>query len=124
MQRNRRFFLAGLCGLLAAALIVLVCFVDVQAIGPEGTSIGLAQLNQFVFTLFGVRMLWYEITDWLGLAAIGTACAFALTGLIQWIRRKSLWKVDKELLALGGVYLAVLGLYVLFEHAVPWFLVV
>lgn len=118
MHGKRWLLLGGICGLIFAVLIVLVRFVDVQAIGPEGTCVGLARLNRFVFALFGVHMLWYEITDWLGFAAIGTACAFAFAGLIQWIRRRSLWKVDGELLALGGLYLAAIGLYVLFEHAI------
>ena len=118
MKNKKKYFAAGVCGLLAAALIVLVRFVDVQAIGPEGTRIGLSHLNRFVFELSGVNMLWYEITDWLGLAAVGTAFLFALMGLVQWIRRKDLRKVDTEILALGGLYLVVLGLYVLFERVI------
>ena len=118
MKCKRKLLAAGVSGLLVAVLIVLVCFVDVQAIGPEGTRIGLSNLNRFVFELFGVNMLWYEVTDWLGLAAIGTAFLFAAAGLIQWIRRKDIRKVDKEILSLGGLYFIVIGLYVLFELAV------
>ena len=118
MKQKKYALSAGISGLLFAALIVLVRFVDVQAIGPEGTRIGLSHLNRFVFELLGVHMLWYEITDWLGIAAIGMALLFAMVGLIQWIMRKSIWKVDRELLLLGGLYLIVIGLYVLFELAV------
>lgn len=115
MKRKRKLLVAGISGLLFAVLIVLVRFVDVQAIGPEGTRIGLSHLNRLVFEKLGVHMIWYEITDWLGIAALFTAFLFALTGLIQWIRRKNLLKVDKEILALGGLYLIVIGFYVLFE---------
>ena len=118
MKCKRKLLAAGVSGLFVAVLIVLVCFVDVQAIGPEGTRIGLSHLNRFVFELFGVNMLWYEVTDWLGLAAIGTAFLFAAAGLIQWIRRKDIRKVDKEILSLGGLYFIVIGLYVLFELVV------
>jgi len=118
MKQKKYALSAGISGLLFAALIVLVRLVDVQAIGPEGTRIGLSHLNRFVFELLGVHMLWYEITDWLGIAAIGMALLFAMVGLIQWIMRKSIWKVDRELLLLGGLYLIVIGLYVLFELAV------
>ena len=118
MKCKRKLLAAGVSGLLVVVLIVLVCFVDVQAIGPEGTRIGLSHLNRFVFELFGVNMLWYEVTDWLGLAAIGTAFLFAAAGLIQWIRRKDIRKVDKEILSLGGLYFIVIGLYVLFELVV------
>ena len=115
MKRNRRILTASVCGLLFAVLIILARFVDVQAIGPEGTRIGLSHLNRLVFEKLGVRMLWYEITDWLGIAAIVTALLFAVVGLAQWVKRKSIWKVDREILALGGLYLTVIGLYVLFE---------
>ena len=115
MKNKGKFLAAGVCGLLTVVLILLIRFADVQAIGPEGTCIGLSHINRFVFELFGVHMLWYEITDWLGLAAVGTASVFAMTGLIQWIRRKNMLKVDKEILALGVLYLIVIGLYVLFE---------
>ena len=118
MKCKRKLLAAGVSGLLVAVLIVLVCFVDVQAIGPEGTRIGLSHLNRFVFELFEVNILWYEVTDWLGLAAIGTAFLFAAAGLIQWIRRKDIRKVDKEILSLGGLYFIVIGLYVLFELVV------
>lgn len=82
--------MAAVSGLYAALLIISVRFVDVRPIGPEGTSIGLSHLNQFVFDRFGVNMLWYEITDWLGVAAVLTAFLFALTGMVQLIKRRSL----------------------------------
>lgn len=115
MKQKKYALTAGISGLLFAVLIILVRFVDVQAIGPEGTRIGLSHLNRLVFEKLGVRMLWYEITDWLGIAAISTALLFAVAGLAQWVKRKSIWKVDREILALGALYLIVIGLYVLFE---------
>ena len=115
MKRKRKILTASVGGLLFAVLIILVRFVDVQAIGPEGTRIGLSHLNRLVFEKLGVRMLWYEITDWLGIAAISTALLFAVAGLAQWVKRKSIWKVDREILALGALYLIVIALYVLFE---------
>ena len=118
MKRKKYALTAGISGLLFAVLIILVRFVDVQAIGPEGTRIGLSHLNRFVFEMLGVHLLWYEISDWLGIAAIGTALLFAVAGLAQWVKRKSIWKVDREILVLGGLYLILIGLYVLFELAV------
>ena len=106
---------AGAGGLLTALLIVLVRCFDVRPIGPEGTSIGLSHLNQFIHETFGVHMLWYNITDWLGIAAILTALLFAVAGLLQLIKRRSLLKVDREILALGVLYVIVIGLYMLFE---------
>ena len=102
--------------MLTVILIALVRLVDVAPIGADGTSIGLSHLNQFVFDLFGVNMLWYNITDWLGVAAVLTGFVFAVTGLVQLIKRRSLLKVDREILALGGLYIVVIGLYLLFEN--------
>ena len=115
MKNKGNLLFAGISGLSAALLIVLIRFVDVRPIGPEGTSIGLSHLNQSVFDCFGVNMLWYEITDWLGVAAVITAFIFAMAGFVQLIKRRSLLKVDRPILALGGLYIVVIGLYVLFE---------
>ena len=115
MSNKAKFTLAGLCALLAAILIVLVLFVDVAPIGPEGTEIGLSHLNEAVHNATGVSMRWYELTDQLGLAAILVAGLFALVGAVQLFRRRSLLKVDREILALGVLFLVVIGLYVFFE---------
>ena len=104
--------------MLTVILIALVRLVDVAPIGADGTSIGLSHLNQFVFDLFGVNMLWYNITDWLGVAAVLTGFVFVVTGLVQLIKRRSLLKVDREILALGGLYIVVIGLYLFFENVI------
>jgi undecaprenyl-diphosphatase len=63
-------------------------------------------------------MLLYTITDWLGLVPIGVAFGFAVFGLVQWVGRKSLFKVDRSILALGGFYIIVLAMYIFFEIVV------
>lgn len=93
-----------------------VRLVDVQAIGPEGTAVGFATVNGWAHRLLGMHMSLYVLTDWLGLVPVGVAAGFALLGLCQWVKRRSLRKVDFSILALGGFYLAVLGEYVLFEY--------
>lgn len=108
--------------IIAAALLtafllwtILVRSCDVQAIGPRGSSVGFASLNQLVHSLTGVHLTLYVITDWLGLVPIGVCMGFALLGLAQWIRRKSIRRVDADVLLLGGFYLAVIAVYVFFE---------
>lgn len=107
-------------GLLAAFVLwtAAVCFVDVQAIGPQGSAVGLATLNRFVHNLTGVHMALYTLTDWLGLVPFGFILGFAMLGLIQWIRRKRLRKVDRSILFLGGFYIVVMAVYILFETVV------
>ena len=118
MKNKGKFLMLGISGALFALLIVLLCCVDVEPVGAAGTSVGLSHMNRFVFELTGVNMVWYNITDWLGLAAIFAAFLFAATGLVQVIKRRSILKVDKEILALGGLYILVIGIYVLFENVI------
>lgn len=88
---------------------------DVQAIGPEGSSVGFATVNGFVHSLTGVHMTLYTITDWLGLVPVGICLGFAVLGLIQWIKRKDFLQVDYSILVLGGFYLVVMAVYIFFE---------
>ena len=94
---------------------VLVRFIDVQPVGPQNSMIGFATINMAVHNFFGEHHFWYVLTQAFGLLAIGVAAAFACVGLVQLIKRKSLLKVDRCVLALGFVYIAVIILYVLFE---------
>ena len=94
---------------------IAVRFIDVRAIGPDGSSVGFATVNAFFHKLTGVHMSLYYITDWLGLIPIFVAMGFALLGLVQWIKRKQLSKVDYSIFVLGVFYIAVMAVYVLFE---------
>ena len=118
-KKSRRLFFVG-ASLLAAFVLwtVLIRFVDVQAIGPQESSVGFAMLNGYVHSLTGENMSLYVITDWLGLVPIGVAFGFAVLGLVQLIKRKSLFKVDLSILVLGGFYIVVMAVYVLFEMVV------
>ena len=93
----------------------LVVSVDVRPIGPEGSSVGFAALNGSVHEAIGVHWSLYTITDWLGLVPIGVAFGFAVLGLVQLLQRKSLRKVDRSLPVLGGFYIVVMAMYLLFE---------
>ena len=97
---------------------VLIHFVDVRAIGPEGSSVGFAALNGFVHELTGVNWLLYTLTDWLGIVPMAVAFGFAILGLVQLIKRKSLWKVDHSILSLGVFYIVVMAAYIFFEIVV------
>lgn len=113
-----KFIRAGISFVFFCTLILAVKFIDVRAIGPEGSSVGLGAVNEAVHNLFGVHLEWYNITDYLGFAAIAVAGCFALLGVYQLITRKSLAKVDPDIYALAGCYVAAVLVYVLFEHVV------
>jgi len=116
MKNRKRRGWVSLCALAAFVLwTAAVCVVDVQPVGPEGSTVGFATLNTFVHRLTGVHMELYAITDWFGLIPLVVVVGFGVLGLVQWIGRKSLRKVDQSLFVLGGFYLVVLAAYAFFE---------
>lgn len=97
---------------------ILIAIIDVNAIGPNGSKVGFSVLNKFVHNFFGVNYALYIITDWLGLIPVAVCLGFAFLGAIQWIKRKRILKVDKDILLLGVFYVVVFGVYMLFEYLV------
>ena len=113
---KKKLSLSVLFFALFLALIAVVTTVDVAAIGPQETKIGLSHLNQAVHEALGENMgFLYSFTKYLGYLAILLAVCVLGTCAVQLINRKSLQKVDKALLGLAVLYVAVGVLYVLFE---------
>ena len=115
---NRKYGKAAISFALFILTIALVKCVDIDAVGPAGTSIGLSHLNKAVHDLIGVHMFWYQVTNLLGFWAILCGAVFACIGLKQLIERKSLKQVDAKILALGGLFVLLGVIYVLFEKVV------
>ena len=119
MKRMRKGLKTSFILLTAFVLwTVAICFVDVQPIGPKGSSVGFASLNRFFHNLTGVHLGLYNLTDWLGFVPIFVCMGFGILGLMQWIKRKKLAKVDSSLLVLGGFYISVMAVYIFFETVV------
>ena len=115
-RRKRKGFIAS--GVLLLSFVLwtfLIQTVDVQPVGVNGTSVGFAAVNTWFHRLTGVHMGIYTITDWLGLVPIAVCIGFGMLGLMQWIRRKSITKVDRDILLLGGYYILVILGYLIFE---------
>ena len=117
-MKKRNFCIA--LGLLAAFALwtIAIRFIDVQPIGPQGSTVGFATLNSIIHTRTGVHMQLYTITDWLGLVPVAFGLGFAMLGLAQWIKRKSILKVDRSILILGAFYIVTLTAYLFFESYV------
>ncbi len=117
MKDNTRGALfSGVISLLAFTVwTILIQTVDVQAVGPRGSEVGFAAFNVWFHQLTGVHMTLYTVTDWLGLVPIFICICFGILGLIQLIRRKSLLKVDPDIILLGVYYILVIACYLLFE---------
>ena len=94
---------------------VLVKTIDVSAIGPLGSAVGFSTLNAWARDALGQNGFCYSLTQILGGLALLTAFAEALMGCIQLVKRKSLLKVDRRLIVLGLVYIAMIVLYFAFE---------
>ena len=113
--RNKAL-LSGIALLAAFAVwTILIRFADVQNVGPNGTAVGFAAFNVWFHRMTGAHMLIYAITDWLGLVPIIICICFGVLGLVQLIRRRSLLKVDSDILLLGAYYVVVILGYLLFE---------
>ena len=118
-KESEKSLVLALCLLFAFLLwTALVRVVDVQAIGPEGSSVGFATVNGAFHSLTGVNLWLYTVTDWLGLVPIAVAFAFGVFGLVQLVLRKSILKVDRSIIALGIFYVVVIAVYIFFELAV------
>lgn len=110
-----------------AVFTLLIATCDVQAVGAEGSDIGFASLNTDANQLFGAHKSVYTVTKFLGYLTWGVVAFFGLFGLSQLVKRKSLLKVDADILLLGAGYAIMLALYILFDHWVinyrppyPW----
>ena len=93
----------------------LVRLIDVRPVGPAGAEVGFAALNSRFHAWTGVHMGLYHLTDWLGLVPVCVCLLFAGLGFAQMLGRKSIRKVDCDILLLGVYYAAVMALYLLFE---------
>jgi undecaprenyl-diphosphatase len=115
-MKAKRVLLTGV-GLLAAFVLwtILIMSVDVQNVGQQGTAVGFAAFNTWFHQLIGVHMRLYVITDWLGLVPIAVCMGFGVSGLTQLIRRRSLFKVDPDIIILGIYYIIVIAAYLIFE---------
>ncbi|WP_172136747.1 phosphatase PAP2 family protein [Adlercreutzia sp. ZJ473] len=115
-KQGRRELLAGLALLAAFALwTALVQCVDVRPVGQNGTDVGFATLNVWFHELTGVHWGVYLVTDWLGLVPIAVCLGFGALGAVQLVRRRSLLRVDADLLLLGVYYVLVILGYLVFE---------
>lgn len=115
-ENKKKYAKIGSAGVLAFAIwTYLIQNVDVQTIGVNGTNVGFAAFNGWFHDLTGVHMEIYHITDWLGLVPIFVCMVFGFIGLTQLVQRKSLLKVDLDIILLGIYYVIVILGYLVFE---------
>lgn len=118
-ERSKKELLTGIALLIAFMIwTALIMSVDVRPAGPNDSKVGFAAFNTRFHSLTGVSMTLYEITDWLGFVPVIICVCFGFFGLVQLIKRRSLLRVDADIILLGVYYLVVIAAYLFFE-AVP-----
>ena len=117
-MKKRNLIITILLLVSSIIFIVLLKRIDIKCDAVNNSCIGLATINQFIFDKIGVNMIWYTITDWLGIIPILMSVVYAIIGLKQLVKRKSIKKVDKEILCLGAFYILVILIYILFEKCI------
>ena len=115
-KSEKKSLLMGIISLaMFAVWTVLILTVDVQPLGQNGTSIGFATFNCWFHHFTGVNMAIYTITDWMGLVPVVICLIFAGIGLVQLIKRRSIFRVDADIMILGVYFVIVFLAYAIFE---------
>lgn len=114
-MKKRNIFLGIFLTIISIIYTYLVKTYDVKNIGPNNSEVGFSRINSWFSNLVGSHMTIYKVTELLGYVVILIVGIYGLIGLYQLIKRKSLFKVDKELYILGGLYVSMAIVYVFFE---------
>lgn len=99
---------------------IAYCFVtkivDVGVAGETQTEVGCVSINEKFYEIFKTfNQAAYKISEILGYLMILICLIYAMIGLVQWIKRKNILKVDAEILCTGVLFAVTIGLYVLFN---------
>ena len=93
---------------------IMIQTIDVRIAGETQTKLGFATLNVWFHKLTGVHMYIYHLTDWLGLVPVCICLMFGMIGFAQLMKRKSIGKVDSDIILLGIYYIIVIAGYLTF----------
>ena len=117
MKKSSKFYfiITSLFLSVFTAFTVIVSFVDVKTIGPNQSSVGLSCINKPIFKFFKENTFWDMLSDILLVIALLTAILFVVIGVIQFIKRKSIFAVDSEILALSILYITTIIVFIIFE---------
>ena len=115
-NKTRTCLILGIClFFLFAIFTIAVMKFDVKEVGPNDVSVGFSSLNESFFGKFGQNELFHSISGVGGFIALALCAFFGLMGVLQLVKRKSLFKVDRDILALGVGYVIVFALNYSFD---------
>lgn len=115
MKKKRNIILCIILTAFSILYTILVKIVDVKGIGPKNSKVGFSTLNNSFKGIVGSNMTLYKITEILGLLVFIICIFYGVIGIYQLIKRKSIKKVDKEIILMGAFYILVLLVYAFFE---------
>ena len=118
MKKNVKLWASAGLIFLFVLWTVAVNLIDLNPIGPNGSIVGFSTVNGYFHNLTGVNFTLYTITDWLGLVPFAICLCFGVLGFAQMIARRSVLKVDTDILILGVFYILVIAAYLFFEKVV------
>lgn len=117
-MKKKNMIIAIILTIISVVYTLCVKYIDVEAIGPNNSSVGFASLNKFFNNLIGNHMWIYKISEVFGIILLLLVLIYGTIGVCQLISRKNPFKVDPEIIKLGCFYVLMLVVYVLFEKVV------
>ena len=99
------------------SLVVFVVFTVIVAL-VDVDQVGLSHLNRFFWRACGRNGIWERLTDWIGYAVILSMVGLIVWQIIQWVMRKSLRRVDVNLLLMDLIFGCLVVVYLFFEIVV------
>ena len=117
-MKKRNIIISVILTIVSIVYTILVKTVDVKPIGPNNSNIGFSRLNDAFRSLIGSSTLIYKITEVFGLILLLLVVIYGCIGIGQLISRKKIFKVDREIILLGCLYVLMMVVYVFFEKVV------
>lgn len=97
---------------------LIVKFVDVEAVGPLNSKVGLAGLNKNIHENWGSYSIFNTITEILALLVIAVAGFIICLAIIQACKNKSIKNVSREYKILAIIYVLMACCYLFFEFVI------
>ena len=114
-MKKKNIMISVVLTVISVIYTLMVKYIDVKNIGPNNSSVGFSTINKFFMNMIGNHTFIYKISELLGYILLLLVLIYGCIGFYQLIKRKSLLKVDKELIKLGFFYVLMLIVYIFFE---------
>ena len=118
MKNKKNIIVAVIFTVLSIIYTICVKVIDVKEIGPNNSKVGFSSMNNAFRNLIGNNNFIYKISEIFGYLLLLLVLIYGCIGLYQLIKRKSLLKVDREIIILGCFYVLMMVVYILFEKVV------